>query len=74
MVGTLKTSTLLTWGLILYGMYKGSPAAAAAEAQAQALASGQCNYGPMATTLQQPIWMRQLAENAPNTFTLEGEQ
>jgi len=69
----MKTKDIVTWVLILYGLYKASGTAMAASDAAGGL-SDQCGITTsLLTTRASPMWVRQLnAGSSP--WTMEGEQ
>lgn len=69
----MKAKDLVTWGLILYLIYKASPQSALAAEEAAETALDNCiGQGSMITSQFRPRWIRSLALNRQNRFTIEG--
>lgn len=69
----MKTKDIITWALILYGLFKASGSALAASEDAASLSS-QCGITTsLLTTRASPAWVRQLNVGS-RPWTIEGEQ
>lgn len=70
----MKAKDVVTWALVIYGLYKLAPTVQAAIESSQGAGSGGlgagCNYGQYESTLQMPPWARLEGRS----FTTEGEQ